>query len=203
MAARTGPYSACTICKHPARPQIDLALAAGVGTNAVADRFKCSRYAVSRHRQSHLTSEMRTALATKLLRREGDVRKILLEEGEGVVEALKAVRGPLFGMFLGAVDVGDSKAAAALSGRLHESLSLSAKLTGELMPHAGVTVTNVLLSPDFQRLRSELLRVLVEFPEAHRAVSAVFRRASDRAAAEMGGIPSRPMKVIEAQPDAA
>jgi hypothetical protein len=199
MAARTGPYSACTICKHPARPQIDLALAAGVGTNAVADRFKCSRYAVSRHRQSHLTSEMRTALATKLLRREGDVRKILLEEGEGVVEALKAVRGPLFGMFLGAIDAGDSKAAAALSGRLH----VSAKVTGELMPHAGVTVTNVLLSPDFQRLRSELLRVLVEFPEAHRAVSAVFRRASDRAAAEMGSIPNRPMKVIEAQPDAA
>jgi hypothetical protein len=102
---------------------------------------------------------MRAALATKLLLREGDVRKVLLEEGTGVVEALKAVRGPLFGMFLTAVDAGDSRAATALSGRIHESLSLSAKLTGELMPHAGVTVTNVLLSPDFQRLRSELTRV--------------------------------------------
>ena len=40
---------------------------------------------------------MRAALATRLLQREGDIRKILLEEGAGVVEALKAVRGPLFG----------------------------------------------------------------------------------------------------------
>jgi hypothetical protein len=39
---------------------------------------------------------MRAALATKVLQREGDIRKVLLEEGTGVVEALKAVRGPLF-----------------------------------------------------------------------------------------------------------
>ena len=193
MAARTGPFSACTICKHPARPQIDLALATGVSGKAIAKRFSCSPHAIYRHRQSHLTSEMRTALATKVLQREGDIRKVLLEEGTGVVEALKAVRGPLFGMFLTAVDAGDSKAAAALSGRIHESLSLSAKLTGELMPHTGVTVTNVLLSPDFQRLRSELMRVLVRYPEAHHEVVAIFRRAGDRAAAEMAaGIP-RPL----------
>ena len=43
---------------------------------------------------------MRSALATRLLQREGDVRRILLEEGAGVVEALKAIRGPLFGLFL-------------------------------------------------------------------------------------------------------
>jgi hypothetical protein len=40
--------------------------------------------------------------ATKVLAREGDMHRILLEEGTGVVEALKAIRGPLFGMFLGA-----------------------------------------------------------------------------------------------------
>jgi hypothetical protein len=63
-------------------------------------------------------------------------------------------------MFLTAVDLGDAKAATAISGRLFESLSLTAKLTGELVPHAGVSITNVLLSPDFRRLRAELLRVL-------------------------------------------
>ena len=40
---------------------------------------------------------MRAALATKLLQREGDTRRILLEEGVGVTEALTAIRGPLFG----------------------------------------------------------------------------------------------------------
>src|SRR5438067_13891006 len=117
----------CTICNHPARPQIDLAIATGFSKRAVAERFHVSRDAVWRHAQAHLTAEMRAALATKLLQREGDTRRILLEEGAGVAEALKAIRGPLFGLFLAAaVDTGDNKAAAALSGRLHENLALVA-----------------------------------------------------------------------------
>ena len=109
----------CTICNHPARPQIDLAIATGLSKRAVAARFVVSRDAVWWHAQAHLTAEMRAALATKLLQREGDTRHILLEEGAGVTEALKAIRGPLFCLYLAAVDTGDSKAAAALSGRLH------------------------------------------------------------------------------------
>ena len=187
----------CTICNHPSRPQIDLAIATGLSKRAVARRFGVSHDAVWRHRQAHLTAEMRAALATKLLRREGDMRRILLEEGTGVVEALKAIRGPLFGLFLVAIDTGDSKAAAALAARLHESLALAAKLTGELAPHAGVSVTNILLSPDFQRLRGELMRALERHPEARAVVAAVFRRAGLRVAAEMGAPAT---KVIEAQP---
>src|SRR5436309_8621351 len=176
----------CTICNHSARPRIDLAIATGLSKRAVAERFHVSRDAVWRHAQAHLTAEMRAALATKLLQREGDTRRILLEEGAGVTEALKAVRGPLFGLFLAAVDTGDNKAAAALSGRLHENLALAAKLTGELVPHAGTSITNILLSPDFQRLRTELIRVLARYPEARAEVAAVFRQAGLRAAAEMG-----------------
>jgi len=60
---------------------------------------------------------------------------------------LKAIRGPLFGLFLTAIDAGDNKAAAVLSGRLHENLALVAKLTGDLVPHAWTSITNILLSP--------------------------------------------------------
>ena len=187
----------CTICNHPARPQIDLAIATGVAKRAVAERFGVSRDAVWRHGQTHLTAEMRAALATKLLQREGDTRRILLEEGAGVSEALKAIRGPLFGLFLAAVDTGDNRAATALSGRLHENLALVAKLTGELVPHAGTTITNILLSPDFQRLRAELIRVLARYPEAQAQVAAVFRQAGLRAATEMGASAG---KMIEAVP---
>jgi hypothetical protein len=187
----------CTICNHPARPQIDLAIATGLSKRAVAQRFGVSRDAVWRHGQAHLTAEMRAALATKLLQREGDMRRILLEEGAGVVEALKAIRGPLFGLFLAAVDAGDNKAAAALSGRLHENLALVAKLTGELVPHAGTSITNILLSPDFQRLRAELIRVLVCYPDAQAEVAAVFRQTGLRAATEMV---ASPKKMIEALP---
>ena len=186
----------CTICRHPARPQIDLAIATGLSKRAIAERFSVSPDAVWRHGQSHLTPELRAALATKLLQRDGDMRRVLLEEGTGVVEALKAIRGPLFGSFLVAIDAGDSKAAAALAARLHESLALAAKLTGELAPHAGVSITNVLLSPDYQRLRAELMRVLARHPEAQADVAAAFRRAGMQAAAEME---AQAPNVIEAQ----
>ena len=136
-------------------------------------------------------------MATKLLQREGDTRRILLEEGAGVSEALKAIRGPLFGLFLAAVDTGDNKAAAALCGRLHENLALVAKLTGELVPHAGTSITTILLSPDFQRLRGELIRVLARYPEAQAQVAAGFRQAGLRAAIEMDASPE---KLIEAVP---
>jgi len=185
----------CTICTHRARLQIDLTLATGLSKRAIAQRFVVSPDALWRHSQAHLTAEMRSALASKLLQREGDVGRILIEEGAGVVEALKAIRGPLFGLFLVAIDTGDSKAAAALSGRLHESLALSAKLTGELVPHAGVSITNVLLSPDFLRLRGELLRVLERYPEARDEVAAVFRRAGLKAVSEIGAA-----TMIEARP---
>src|SRR5215468_549050 len=186
----------CTICNHPARPQIDLAIATGLAKRAVATRFGVSRDAVWRHAQAHLSAEMRAALATKLLQREGDTRRMLLEEGAGVSEALKAIRGPLFGLFLAAVDTGDNKAAAALSGRLHENLALVAKLTGELVPHAGTSITNVLLSPDFQRLRTELIRVLAHYPEAQAQVAAVFRQAGVRAAVEMAASPEKSIEAV-------
>jgi len=76
-------------------------------------------------------------------------------------------------------------------------LSLTAKLTGELVPHTGVSITNVLLSPDFMRLRAELLRVLARYPEAREEVAAVFRRVGLQAATEMG---APGPKLIEAQP---
>jgi hypothetical protein len=80
---------------------------------------------------------------------------------------------------------------------LHENLALTAKLTGELVPHAGTSITNILLSPDFQRLRAELVRVLARYPEAHAEVAAVFRQAGLRAATEMGASAE---KMIDALP---
>jgi hypothetical protein len=175
MAAPRSRATRCTVFVHPQRPAIDLAIATGCSKRQIGARFKVSTDAAWRHGKAHLTPEMRAALATK----------ILLEEGAGIVDALKAVRAPLFSLFLAAVDVADGKTAANLAGRLHESLALSAKVTGELTPHAAVTITNVLLSPDFMRLRAELLRVLGRHPEARAEVAAVFRNAGERAAAEI------------------
>jgi hypothetical protein len=140
-------------------------LQTGISRRLIAARFKVSADAAWAARPRTPDTRDPRRAGDEGTGAKGDMRRIFLEEGTGVVEALKAIRGPLFGMFLTAIDLGDAKA-AAISGRLHESLSLTAKLTGELVPHAGVSITNVLLSPDFMRLRAELLRVLARYPEA-------------------------------------
>src|SRR5271170_3948574 len=49
----------------------------------------------------------------------------------------------------------------SLAARLHEGLAMSARLAGELMPAANVTnIANIVLSPDYQKLRQQLLVVL-------------------------------------------
>jgi hypothetical protein len=178
---------------------LDLALAAGCTHVAVGHKFGVPHNAVSRHSANHLTPEIRAALATKILKREGDTKLVLLEEGARVVEALGAIRGPLFGLFLMAIDVGDARAAANLSGRLHESLQLSAKLTGELLPNVGTSITNVLLSPDYQLLRHKLLRILERHPAAKAEVEAEFRAASQAAAEEMRRTTGRAPLMIEVE----
>jgi len=83
----------CTICQHPQRPNIDLAIATGISRRLIAARFKVSADAAWRHGRAHLTSEIRAALATKVLAREGDMRRILLEEGTGVVGGRNSLAG--------------------------------------------------------------------------------------------------------------
>ena len=60
-----------------------------------------------------------------------------------------------------------------------------------------MSITNVLLSPDFIRLRGELLQVLQRYPEARDEVAAVFRRAGLKAVDDMS-LP--PAKMIEVPP---
>ncbi len=60
----------CTICQHPQRPNIDLAIATGISRRLIAARFKVSADAAWRYGRAHLTSEIRAAPATKVLARE-------------------------------------------------------------------------------------------------------------------------------------
>ena len=108
----------------PATAEHRLAIATGISRRLIAARFKVCADAAWRHGREHLTPEIRAALATKVLAREGDMHRILLEEGSGVVEAPKAIRGPLFDMFLVAIDLRQARVCDA-GGRCPVSILLS------------------------------------------------------------------------------
>jgi hypothetical protein len=58
-------------------------------------------------------------------------------------------------------------------------LELSAQKTGELTKHQTTTINNLVMAADYLRLRSELIAALRPFPDAQRAVIAVFRGIED------------------------
>lgn len=175
----------CSVCQHNDRPAIDYAIASGMALRAVARRYKLSEDAVQRHSTRHLSPEQRAALALKLVARQGDIHSQLLEKGATVTEMVSALQGPLWALFLKATDIGDAKAASTIAGRLLESLSLTAKITGELLPHAQTSTVNVVLHPSYQSLRTRLVEVLDRFPEAKAAVIEAFNAAGATAIAEM------------------
>ena len=185
----------CTICQHPQRPNIDLAIATGISRRLIAVRFKVSADAAWRHGRAHPRDPRRAGDegAGARGRHAPDFargRDWRCRSAEG--DPRPPVRHVPGGRRSWRRESGDGDFRT-----LHESLSLTAKLTGELVPHTGVSITNVLLSPDFMRLRAELLRVLARYPEAREEVAAVFRRVGLQAATEMG---APGPKLIEAQP---
>src|SRR4029077_13613199 len=82
----------CRVCVHPSRPQIDLCIAQGLSKRSIAARFGLSGDSVWRHGQNHLSPEIRAALALRLLKKEGDNRQILLDEGANATQVLAATR---------------------------------------------------------------------------------------------------------------
>ena len=80
---------------------------------------------------------------------------------------------------------------------------MSAKIAGELLPAAGTTIQNIVLSPDYIRLRGDLLAALRPFPEAARAVADIFKRTGERAAAEMQRSTPRMIEAVEVPIDVA
>lgn len=187
----------CGVCLHENRAAIDYALASGMAQRAVARRYKLSEDSVQRHAARHLSPEQRAAIALKLTAKQSDIHSTLLERGATVSEMVAALQGPLWTLFLKATDIGDARAASTIAGRLLESLSLTAKITGELLPHAQTSTVNVVLHPSYQALRARLIEVLHRYPEAKAAVIEAFNEAGATAISEMHR--QAPSRLIEAR----
>lgn len=146
----------CTVCAHPQRDAIDLALLAGEPYRHIAARWKLSTGALQRHRdhlpgtlaKAHEAAEAVSAgtLLDRLKELNLETRDILKETREGKNHdlALKAI------------------------ARVEKQLELEAKLIGELRD--GPTV-NIYAAPEWVALRAVVLQALAPYPDAARAVA--------------------------------
>ena len=178
LAAITGRRGPCKVCAHPDMSRIELLLASGAGQNATARKFSLSKHSVARHWNGHVSPERKAALIAGPAALQSLSAK-LGEEAESVLELHKAVRAPLWSAYAAATEAGDTVTMDRLSGRLTESINATQRLTqglaGSPLVQNNVQI-NLLANPDFERFRSNMLRVVSRFPDAARAIIEEFRR---------------------------
>lgn len=148
----------CTVCVHPDRAAIDLALVNGVPGNAVAAKYRVSEDAVARHRGNHLPAALAHARAAEDVARADDLL--------GQLQQLQADARRIGGK---AEQAGDLKTALMGIRELVRIVELTAKMVGELDERPQVTLVT---APEWLAVRTALLEALRPFPEARTAVAA-------------------------------
>lgn len=114
----------CTICAHPKRPEIDLALAKGVHIAKVAKDFAVSYNALYRHRvNSHVIKALIEA-------KQGAVE---IEHPDDLVGQLKSLQMTTLGVLRDARDSGDGRLALTAVSVAAKNIELMARLEGELI----------------------------------------------------------------------
>ncbi|EAQ34556.1 hypothetical protein NB311A_06046 [Nitrobacter sp. Nb-311A] len=175
----------CTVCDHDHRHQIEIGLTHGVAARVLGERFGLSKDAILRHARNHLTPAQRAAILSAQKPAAIDLDALRTAESEGLIASLVAQRARLLVKADFAAEHGDIKGSVAAENAITANLTLVAKLLGQLVQVHDVRHTNLLVSPDYLKLRSTLIAALKPFPEAARAVGAALHRLESDAATDI------------------
>ena len=151
----------CTVCRHPEREEIEVAVIRGTPFRDIAGLFDLTKSAVARHAQVHLPAMLAKA------------------EGAREVACADSILGQILGLQESALSIlakaeqsNDSDMALKAIREARGCVELMAKVSGEL--REGPTV-NVLVTPEWSRLQSVILSALDQHPEARLSVAAALK----------------------------
>ncbi len=148
----------CSVCTHPQRGAIDLALVAGASRNGLATAYGLAETSLRRHEAAHLPAAMVRGEEAREEARALDV-----------IQQLKAINGATLQILKESREGRDNDTALKAIDRIQKQIELQAKLLGELKE--GTTV-NVLVSPEWIQVRTVILHALDAHPAARLAVAA-------------------------------
>ena len=135
--------------------------------------------ALCRHRQRHMTPEIKAALALGVPTTDLDIERLRRDESENLLQSLVYHRSRLWALVDQAEDIGDLRAASTLHGRVIDLWELEAKFLNELTDGDINITQNVLVLPGYIQARTVILQALRPFPEAAQAVSGALREIED------------------------
>lgn len=174
--AKRGPE--CSVCRHRERAAIDLALARNVPFSVLARRYKLGSDSLRRHAKNHMPPQLRAQLLAGP-EMPMDIDRLRETESQSLLSNIVALRHRLFAMMDAAEEVMDTAAAQRVAGQLHRNFELTGKLLGDL--NTGTTINNnVLVSPVYIEMRTELVKALRGFPDARQAVALVLQGLETR-----------------------
>lgn len=148
----------CTICQHPDRKTIDQALAAGRSVRETAALCRVSEDALGRHQHGGHVAEVMVKAH----------EQAEVDHGIDLNQQLKAANTLAWQIASDARKGGDPNLALKALDRILRQLELVAELTEQLDRRP---VVNVLLSPEWLRVRTVIVQALAPFPDARGVVA--------------------------------
>jgi hypothetical protein len=173
VASRIG--IGCKICKHAERAAIDVGLAEHRSINGMSKRFGVSIWSLHRHRQRHMPKALITRLMSGSAYEVENLDELKSRESERLLSNAVEVRSRLYNNAEAAERVGDFSAATKSYAVIIHSLELIGKLLDSFHGREKQTINQLVISPDYLRLRAALIQALASYPDARKAVAAVVR----------------------------
>jgi len=148
---------ACQTCQHADVAAIDRELAANTAIPALAALYRVSSDSLLRHKQNDLPATLVQAKAAEDVTHADDLLAQVRDLQARALTILDTAEG-----------AGDLKVALAAIREARGCIELFGRLAGELSD--GATV-NIVLSPEWARVRAVIVSTLAGYPEARQAVT--------------------------------
>lgn len=145
----------CSVCEHNRVKKIDKLLVSGSGLRKIAEQFSLSTTAVHRHKK-HLSETLIKASELKDITR-----------ADNLMEQISSLQSRALNILTKTEEAGDWRAANGAIREVRGCLELLGKLAGELKEGQSV---NIIISPQWVRLRTSILQSLEAHPEAKLSV---------------------------------
>lgn len=148
----------CQTCQHADVAAIDRELAANTAIPALAALYRVSSDSLLRHKQNHLPQAVARAEAAKEATR-----------GDDLLDQVNKLKGKAVSLLLKAEAAGDYRTALAGIREARACLELLLEVEGEINRAPQV---NIIMSPEWARVRAVVVDALAPYPDARLAVAA-------------------------------
>lgn len=142
----------CKTCHHPKRQNIDKKLIEGISIRNIAKQFSLSPTSVHRHK-AHIP---------EILSKAKDIKE--KAHSESLMEQISSLQARALNILSKTEQAEDWRAANGAIREVRGCLELLGKLAGELKEGQSV---NIIVSPQWVRLRTSIIEALEPHPEAN------------------------------------